>query len=108
MGKYLLQSQTPEEPSVLLVCVLGIAVVFVGLALLVGIVTLTNTFFRKKNSNEMVKTTLEAPVTQPNPVVSNTMPIENKQELIAAICAAIAEENGTDISALRVISFKKL
>jgi phenylpyruvate tautomerase PptA (4-oxalocrotonate tautomerase family) len=34
--------------------------------------------------------------------------IENRQEIIAAVTAACAEEMGTDISALRVISFKKL
>ena len=40
--------------------------------------------------------------------VAAPAPIENRQEIIAAVCAAVAEENGTDISAIRVISFKKL
>ena len=34
--------------------------------------------------------------------------IENRAEIIAAVCAAAAEEMGTDISALRVVSFKKI
>ena len=34
--------------------------------------------------------------------------IENRSEIVAAVCAAVAEENGTDISAIRVVSFKKL
>ena len=34
--------------------------------------------------------------------------IENRAEIIAAVCAAAAEEMGTDISALRVVSFKKV
>jgi hypothetical protein len=34
--------------------------------------------------------------------------IENRDELVAAVCAAVAEENGTDISAIRVVSFKKV
>ena len=35
-------------------------------------------------------------------------PIENRSEIVAAVCAAVAEEEGVDISALRVVSFKKL
>ena len=35
-------------------------------------------------------------------------PIENRQEIIAAVSAVIAEELGTDINALRIISFKKI
>ena len=106
MGNYLLQSTGNNEPSVLLVCALGIGVVFVGLVLLVGIVKLMNAFFRQKN-----ETASEAsPEPTPAPAVPavQSQPIENKQELIAAICAAVAEENGTDISAIRVVSFKKL
>ncbi|MBQ4116808.1 MAG: OadG family protein [Clostridia bacterium] len=106
MGNYLLQSTGAEEPSILLVCALGIGVVFVGLALLVGIVSIMNAFFR---NNKETPQRQDSPVTPAAPAVeTQSAPIENKQELIAAICAAIAEENGTDISAIRVVSFKKL
>ena len=106
MGNYLLKSIGAEEPSILLVCALGIGVVFVGLALLVGIVSIMNAFFR--NTKETPQTQ-ESPATPVIPATeTQSAPIENKQELIAAICAAIAEENGTDISAIRVVSFKKL
>lgn len=106
MGNYLLQSTGAEEPSILLVCALGIGVVFVGLALLVGIVSIMNAFFR---NNKETPQTQDSPVTPAATAVeAQSAPIENKQELIAAICAAIAEENGTDISAIRVVSFKKL
>ena len=37
-----------------------------------------------------------------------TQAIENRQEIIAAVSAVIAEELGTDVSAIRVLSFKKL
>ena len=37
---------------------------------------------------------------------ANTIP--NRQELIAAVSAALAEELGTDVSAIRILSFKKL
>ena len=106
MGNYLLQSTGAEEPSILLVCALGIGVVFVGLAFLVGIVSIMNAFFR--NYKEAPQTQTPA-VTTPAPTLeTKSAHIENKQELLAAICAAIAEENGTDLSAIRVVSFKKL
>ena len=35
-------------------------------------------------------------------------PIENREELLAAISAALAEELGTDVSAIRILSFKKV
>ena len=35
-------------------------------------------------------------------------PTENRQEIIAAVSAALAEEMGTDISAIRILSFKKI
>ena len=106
MGNYLLHSISTEEPSVLLVCALGIGVVFVGLTLLVGIVSIMNAFFRNTKEATNTKTPSATPIAPTAEVQS--FPIENKQELIAAICAAIAEENGTDISAIRVVSFKKL
>ena len=106
MGNYLLKSIGAEDPSILLVCALGIGVVFVGLALLVGIVSIMNAFFRNAKETPQTQT---PPVTTAAPTAeAQSAPIENKQELIAAICAAIAEENGTDISAIRVLSFKKL
>ena len=33
---------------------------------------------------------------------------ENRQEILAAVCAAVSEELGADVSAIRVLSFKKL
>ena len=48
-----------------------------------------------------------APAVEVKPAAVS-VPIENRQEIIAAVCAAAAEEMGTDISALRVVSFKKI
>ena len=44
------------------------------------------------------------------PAVANAQaePIANKQEFIAAVSAAIAEDMGTDISAIRIKSIKKI
>ena len=51
-----------------------------------------------------------APAVQaaPAPVVPAAQDTTNRQELIAAVSAALAEELGTDVSAIRVLSFRKL
>ena len=51
---------------------------------------------------------LEANISPVNNAANSSPVIENKQEIIAAVCADVAEENGTDISAIRVVSFKKI
>jgi sodium pump decarboxylase gamma subunit len=100
-----------EEPSLAFVCGLGIAVVFIGLICIIGIVVLMNMVCR--GFSKIQSAPAEAsPAATSTPVsaapVAAPAPIENRQEIIAAVCAAVAEENGTDISAIRVISFKKL
>ena len=91
------------EPSNLFVVLMGICIVFIGLICIIGLVELMaficGKFFREKPKAEEKA----APVTAP---AAGT--IENRGELVATICAAVAEELGTDISALRVVSLKKL
>ena len=84
-----------------MVVVMGVGVVFVGLILIILICKIMGLFFTKtaKADNKPAK-----PVA---PVATNA-PIANRQEIIAAVTAACAEDMGKDISALRVISFKKL
>ena len=112
MNTFMLQAQSSSDPATWFVCVLGVGVVFVGLILLIAIVALSNWLLSKieqhKANNKSETNTLQKTVSsQQAPTNSNTK-IENKQEILAAVCAAVAEENGTDISAIRVISFKKL
>lgn len=85
------------------VIALGIGVVFLGLICIVVICQLMSAILAPK--------TKKAETTEP--VAATTAPeatavIENRQEIIAAVSAVIAEELGTDISALRVHSFKKI
>lgn len=35
-------------------------------------------------------------------------PIANRKKILAAVCAVIAEENGCDVNAIRVKSFRKI
>lgn len=92
-----------------LVCIIGIATVFVGLICLILISYLMSFLCQ----------IFEKPETETNPAVNPAqMPraktagasaaIPNKQEILAAACTVIAEELGTDVSNIKVTSFKKL
>lgn len=52
--------------------------------------------------------TTESPQTAVNTATYSIDRIENREEIIAAVSAAVAEELGTDISAIRILSFKKI
>ena len=96
-----LLSEVSAEPSVWLVAMLGILVVFTGLLFLIAVVWAMNKLYDRFLAPKA------APVMAPAaPVASGA--IENREEIVAAVCAAVAEEEGVDISALRVVSFKKL
>lgn len=103
MDKFLLFA-TGDGPATWVVCLIGVAVVFTGLVILIGIIELMNRICDKlaKKPDEVKA----APVVNAAPVAPAA--IENRSEIVAAVCAAVAEENGTDISAIRVVSFKKL
>ncbi len=85
-----------------MVVVMGVGVVFVGLILIILICKIMGSFFAGKTKTDE---TPAAPVAAPT--AQNTV-IENRQEIIAAVTAVCAEEMGKDVSAIRVISFKKL
>ncbi|MBQ4118950.1 MAG: OadG family protein [Clostridia bacterium] len=88
------------------VVVLGIGTVFIGLIsliLLCKILGLLCGKAEKEKKSDSVATTTVA-----NTPVATSEPIVNRQEIIAAVSAVIAEELGTDISALRILSFKKI
>lgn len=88
------------------VVVLGIGTVFIGLICLILLCKIVGLLCNIANKGkETNAVTPPATVTAP---VATSEPIENRQEIIAAVSAAIAEELGTDISALRILSFKKI
>ena len=92
------------EVSNAFVVVMGISVVFIGLiciVILCKILSAICAIGQKKTETETKST-----VTQPVAVTPQV--IENRQEIIAAVSAAVAEELGADISAIRILSFKKI
>ena len=87
------------------VCVMGIATVFIGLIALVFICTVVSSvckIFAKPQS-----TSSAAPKASTTKLPSSAEAIANKGEIIAAACAAIAEELGEDVKNIKVVSFKR-
>ena len=87
------------------VVVLGVAIVFVGLVAIIGLCELMNLIYDKVTANKTEAASAEAA-----PVAAPAAPavIPNRQEFIAAVSAALAEELGEDISAIRILSVRKL
>ena len=85
------------------VCVMGMGTVFIGLIFLILLCTVMGIIFKAIGSKEAEAPKATAPV-----VASTNAPIQNKQEIIAGTCAVIAEELGTDVSNIRVVSFKRV
>ncbi len=79
------------------VVVMGVVTVFVVLVLIIGLCYLLALACKEKEvKNE----------TAPAPVSNETIP--NRAELVAAVSVAIAEYSGTDASAIRILSIKKI
>ncbi len=91
------------EISNTFVVVLGVGVVFIGLICIIvlcKILSAVCALGEKKTKSE--------PATAAVQPVAAPQVIENRQEIIAAVSCAIAEELGTDVSAIRILSFKKI
>ena len=87
--------------SNLFVVGMGVGTVFLGLVCIVFLCLIMSAICRAFERKP------DAPAAVPAPQ-QVAMPTENRQEIIAAVSAAVAEELGTDISAIRIHSFKKL
>ncbi len=85
------------------VVVLGIGIVFFGLICIVLLCSIMSAIFKAFNKPKAEESTTAAA-----PVVATAEPIANKQELIAAVSAVIAEDMGTDVSAIRIKSIKRI
>ncbi|WP_295744714.1 OadG family protein [uncultured Oscillibacter sp.] len=87
------------EYSSLFVCLMGMGTVFFGLICLIVLTTVMGKTVGGRT----------APAAAPAPVPAAPAAAEpNRQELVAAVSAAIAEELGTDITGIRIVSMKKL
>ena len=85
--------------SNLFVCLMGLCTVFIGLICIIALVTVMSAVVRKTEK----KAVTPAASVSPAPAASEITP-----ELVAAVSAAIAEDLGSDVSAIRIVSMKKI
>lgn len=85
--------------SSLFVCLMGMGTVFFGLICLIVLTTLMSAICGRGHSPA-------APV--PAVPAAPPAPAEDRQALAAAIAAVVAEDLGTDITGIRILSLKKL
>lgn len=86
--------------SKVFVCLMGMGTVFFGLICLIALTYIMSAIVRKAEKSKPAPAAVPAPVPAAAPV--------NQAELIAAISAALAEELGTDITGIRILSLKKV
>lgn len=84
---------------------LGLGTVFVGLICIIVICKLMSAICSKVGKKSAQPA---APVLVAEPAVPAATAIPNRQEFIAAVSAAIAEEMGTDVSKIRILSVQKI
>lgn len=90
------------------VCVMGMGTVFISLLILVVVCKILGVLCKSlgnnsENNAQANNAAPVAPAAAPAPAV-----IENRGEFVAAVSAALAEELGTDVTGIRILSIKKV
>ena len=88
------------EVSNLFVCLMGMGVTFIGLTCLILLTVLMGKIVRGKEDVPSAAA--------PSAAIPAAEAAPNRQEMIAAVAACLAEELGTDVSAIRILSFQKI
>ena len=87
--------------SNLFVCLMGLCTVFIGLICIIMLVSVMSNVVRRTD-----KKTAAAAIRAPAAVSTAASAVT--PELVAAVAAAIAEDMGSDVSAIRIVSMKKI
>ena len=82
-----------------------VSIVFIGLICLIALIALMGKIM-KSITGKSAQNEAPARTAAPAPVAQETIP--NRGELVAAISAALAEELGTDVKAIRIHSIKRV
>ncbi len=90
------------------VVAMGMGIVFIGLICIVFLCMLMSKIVMAMDAKSAASAPVSSAQTAPEAQAAATDAIPNRQELIAAVSAALAEELGTDVSAIRILSFKKV
>ena len=93
--------------DIMLVCALGVGIVFAGLVCIVLLCTILSKVMKLfGEKEEAAPAAVAAPVAAPTSA-ANDLPA-NRQEFVAAVSAAIAQQMGKDVSAIRIVSIKRV
>ncbi len=87
--------------------VMGIGTVFFGLICLIFLSMIMGSVIKSMGKSADAAPAASAVSAAPAPKASASA-IPNRQAMIAAIAAVIAEEEGTDITGIRILSVKQL
>ena len=90
-----------------MVVVMGLVTVFIGLICLIAICKIMGTMVALANKAS-APAAAPAPAAQPAPQAAPAAPEVMPQQTVAAIAVAIAENMGTDVSKIRILSIKKI
>ena len=86
--------------SNLFVCLMGLCTVFVGLICIIVLVSVMSNVVRRTDAKTAAPAIPAPSAAAPAAAVT--------PEMVAAVAAAIAEDMGTDISVIRIVSMKKI
>ena len=91
------------------VCLMGMGIVFVGLICIILICMAASAIIRAMESGSKTEALSQyaGAAAAPAAPASEFTP-EKRREMIAAVSAALAEELGKDVSAIKITSFKKI
>lgn len=89
--------------SNLFVCLMGICTVFIGLICIIALVSVMSAICTKADK-AMGSRAIPAPAAAPVAVAASTV----TPEMVAAVSAVIAEDMGTSVDAIRIVSMKKV
>ena len=94
-----------QEIPTWFVCAMGMGIVFIGLICLIVLIKILGVVSQLAAGKE---TAPAAPAAVPVAAAPAAEEIPNRGELVAAVSAALAEELGTDVSAIRIHSIKRV
>lgn len=92
------------EYSSLFVCLMGMGTVFFGLICLIVLTMIMGKIVGGRTAPAAAAPAAAAPAA----AAPAAAPEPNRQEVVAAVSAAIAEQLGTSITGIRIVSMKKL
>ena len=95
-------------PSNLFVVLMGLGTVFFGLICIIFLSTVMSKICQLLSKKPTAAPAEEAPAAAPAAPAAGSAAMPDRQAMIAAISAAIAEDLGTDISGIRIRSVKHI